>query len=284
MDKFSLLQFTALLKREVLEHRNLFIGAPLVLGLLILVAAIWVATRLPQNQIAGGIEYIAGILDGLSPFDMAPFFIVLAVPFMVTLSVCCFIYLLNCLYQDRKEMSVLFWQSMPVSNLKTVLSKIVTVVVVAPLFYVAIVFCLYVIGMLWISLLGITNDVDFVGLGSLFLASLISLLMIYASAVIFMLWLFPTVGWVLLFSAFARQTPILWAVGVFILVGFLEDFIFGSQYLANWADSRGSNLSQYLICDMQTIAERLFNYDMFIGIVLGSILIAGAISMRRFTD
>jgi len=284
MDKFAAIQFYALLKREILEHRNLFIGAPAVLALLILVASIWVASQLDQAEIVSGMEYLAVLFDGLSPFDMAPFFMIVSVPFIMTLYVCCLIYLVNTLFQERKDMSVLFWQSMPVSNFKTVLSKIVTVVVVAPIFYIAIIFALYLVGMIWLTVLGLTNDVDLVGIGWMFLAAVASLFLIYFSAVIASLWLFPTVGWLLLFSAFARKTPLLWAGGVFILLGFLESFIFGSEYLANWAQSRSTNLNQYLIFDFSNVVDKLFNYDMLFGIVLGSILVTGAVYMRRFTD
>lgn len=284
MDKFAILQFYALLKREFLEHRNLFLGAPVVLALLLLGVSILVASQLEQAQIASGLEYLAMLFDGLSPFDMAPFFMILAIPFMITLYVCCLIYLVNTLYQDRKEMSVLFWQSMPVSNFKTVLSKVVTVVIVAPLFYVAIIFGLYLIGMIWLTALGIANDIDLVGIGWMFLAALASLVLIYLSSFLASLWLFPTLGWLLLFSAFARKTPLLWAIGVFFMVGILEDFIFGTQYLANWVESRATNPAQYLIFDIQNVLSKLFNYDMFFGLALGSILVAGAIFMRRYTD
>lgn len=284
MDKFAILQFYALLKREFLEHRNLFLGAPVVLALLLLGVSILVASQLEQAQIASGLEYLAMLFDGLSPFDMAPFFMILAIPFMITLYVCCLIYLVNTLYQDRKEMSVLFWQSMPVSNFKTVLSKVVTVVIVAPLFYVAIIFGLYLIGMIWLTALGIANDIDLVGIGWMFLAALASLVLIYLSSFLASLWLFPTLGWLLLFSAFARKTPLLWAIGVFFMVGILEDFIFGTQYLANWVESRAANPAQYLIFDIQNVLSKLFNYDMFFGLALGSILVAGAIFMRRYTD
>ncbi|GJM12113.1 MAG: hypothetical protein DHS20C12_05160 [Pseudohongiella sp.] len=284
MDKFTLSQFYGLLTREVLEHRNLFIGAPAVVALLILVATTWVATQVDQSQLAEGLRYVSVLFDGLSPFDMAPFFMLVAVPFYLTLYICSVIYLLNTLYQDRKEMSILFWQSMPVSNLQTVLSKIVAVVVVAPIFYVLIIFAMYLIGMVWLTILGILNDVDLVGIGWMFLAALASLVLIYASAFVTSLWLLPSIGWLLLFSAFAKKTPLLWAGGVFILVGFLEDFIFGTQFLADWVDSRVSNPNQYLIFEFSDIGERIFNYDTFFGIVVGAILITGAVFMRRFTD
>lgn len=284
MDKFAVLQFYGLLKREVLEHRNLFIGAPAVVALLILVATVWVATQIDQNQLAEALRYVSVLFDGLSPFDMAPFFMLLAVPFYLTLYACSVIYLINTLYQDRKEMSVLFWQSMPVSNLQTVVSKIVAIVVVAPIFYVLIIFAMYLIAMVWLTILGITNDVDLVGIGYMFLAAIASLVLIFISAFVTSLWLLPSVGWLLLFSAFAKKTPLLWAGGVFILVGFLEDFAFGTQYLANWVASRVSDPNQYLIFEFESVFGKIFNYDTLFGIVVGAILIAGAVFMRRFTD
>ena len=284
MAKFAVLQFYALLKREVLEHRNIFIGAPVVVALLLLVAATWVATQIDQSDLAEGLRFVSVLFDGLSPFDIAPFIMLLAIPFYLTLYVCSVIYLINTLYQDRKEMSVLFWQSMPVSNLQTVLSKIVAIVLVAPIFYVLIIFGMYLVAMVWLTVLGISNDVNLVGIGYLFLAATASLVLIYISAVVTGIWLLPSIGWLLLFSAFAKKTPLLWAGGVFILVGFLEDFIFGTQFLANWVASRTSDPNQYLIFEFQSVFERVFNYDTLFGVVIGSILVAGAVFMRRFTD
>jgi len=284
MDRFNIVQFYALLRREVLEHRNLFIGAPAVVALLILVATSWVAMQIDETQLAEGLSYISVLFDGLSPFDMAPFFMLLAIPFMLTLYICSAIYLINTLFQDRKEMSILFWQSMPVSNLQTVLSKVFTVVIVAPIFYVLIIFAMYLIGMILLTILGVSNDVDLVGIGWMFLAAIASLVLIYCSALVTSLWLLPTIGWLLLFSAFAKKTPLLWAGGVFILVGFFEDFIFGTQYLANWVQSLAANPNQYLIFEFQSLLERIFNYETLFGIVVGSILITGAVYMRRFTE
>jgi len=143
---------------------------------------------------------------------------------------------------------------------------------------------MYLIAMVWLTILGISNDIDLVGIGWMFLAAIASLVLIYISAIVASLWLLPSMGWLLLFSAFAKKTPLLWAGGVFILVGFLEDFIFGTQYLANWVASRASDPNQYLIFEFQNIFERIFNYDTLFGIVVGAILIAGAVFMRRFTD
>lgn len=276
-------QFGALLKREIIENRNLFISTPALLAVIFFVFSIWVVSFVPSAEIATGIEYLSVLFDGLSPLQMAPVFLLPAVPFIVTLYICAIIYLINSLYQDRKDASVLFWQSMPVSNLQTVISKVVTISAIAPVFYVAILFVLHLLAVAMLVALGLTYNVQVAGLGYMFMASVLSLLLIYLSAITTALWSLPSIGWLLLFSAFARKTPILWAVGVFILLGFLEDFVFGSQYLANWVESR-SNPQQYMFFEFTDVVERLFSYDMLFGVVVGSILISGAISMRRFID
>jgi len=123
MDKFGIFQYQALIKRELLEHKNMFVLAPLLLALILFVATIWVSIRIDRDILISGVSYLAMLFNGLSPIDMAPLFMVLAIPFMVILYSSAFMYLISSLYQDRKDLSILFWQSMPVSNLKTVLSK-----------------------------------------------------------------------------------------------------------------------------------------------------------------
>ena len=77
MNKFHLLQFHALLQREILEHRNMFIMAPAILAGLILLFSVWAMTRMGQDTISISIEYMALLFDGLSPLEMAPIFMIL---------------------------------------------------------------------------------------------------------------------------------------------------------------------------------------------------------------
>lgn len=283
MDKFYFLQFYALLRREIQEHRHLFIGAPAILALLLLVFAIWVLNQLEGEDVAAGVEYLAMLFEGLSPIEMAPLIMPLAIPFNIVLYVCAVVYLVNTLYQDRKDGSVLFWQSMPVSNLQTVLSKVVTIMAVAPLFYIAVISALYFVSIILLSLVGLSQGVQIAGLGYLLMAALVSLLLIYLSTVLTALWLLPTMGWFLLFSAYSKRVPLMAAIGIFILLGFVEDLVFKTQYFANWVESR-SDPNQYILFNFSDVADRLFNYDMLFGIFVGAILITGAVYMRRFTD
>ena len=283
MSSFRLMQFYALIKREVLEHTTLFVFAPLVLAALILLASSWVMSIAPDESVAMVIDYAAKLFDGLSPTEMAPIFMILALPFMIVLLICSLAYVVNTLFQDRKDSSVLFWHSMPVSNLETVVSKVVAIVAVAPAFYMLILFALYLIFSVWLAILGASSGVAVSGLGYMFMAAAVSLLLVYLSSVIAGLWLLPTLGWIMMFSAYARRAPAMWALGVFMALLFLEDFIFGSQFLVNWVESR-SNPAQYLIFSFSDVVDRLFSYDMLFGIVVGSILLTGAVLLRRYTD
>ncbi|MEX0617631.1 MAG: hypothetical protein WDZ76_09935 [Pseudohongiellaceae bacterium] len=283
MNSFQINVFYTLLKREMWEHRLLFVGAPLVLALLILVAILWIALQPGAGFLADALRQADLAFEGLPVLQLAPFLFWAGLPFIILLYVCCIIYLLSTLYQDRKDSSIFFWQSMPVSNCTTVMSKVVTVCAVAPLATVFVLFILFCLAAMLIAVFGVAWDLEYVSYWRAVAASLVTLMLIYLSAVMSSLWLLPTIGWFLLFSAFARSVPLLWAIGAAVLIGFLEDMIFSTQYLGNWVQSR-SNFNQYILFEFQEIPAKVFNYDMMIGIALGSLLIAGATYMRRFID
>jgi ABC-2 type transport system permease protein len=271
------------MRREYWEHWNLFVGTPAVLTLVIVVAVLWAANQPDADQLKAALEQLGVITDGMSGFSLAPLLMPAAIPYLIGLSFSVIGYLNSTLYQDRKDLSILFWQSMPVSDLKTVLSKVATVVLLAPAMLVVAMSAMFIIFGGVIAIMGLLLGVDTIGPGQMLVAALYSLLLVYLSCVLGALWLLPTIGWLLLFSAFARSLPFLWAVGTFILLIFLEDFVFGSQFLANWVESR-TGIYQYIVFRLEDFPGRLFDYDMLLGILLGSILITGAVLMRRFTD
>jgi len=276
-------RFLILLKREMWESSKLFIASPAVLSGLLLVVLFWVLMQIPAGVKAEGISNLGALLEGTSSFGIVAPFMPLAIPFVIVLYICSIIYLVNALYHDRKEGSVLFWQSMPVSNIETVLSKIVTVSFVAPLITAAASGVLIIFVVLTVSVLSMSYGVESVGFWTLLAAGLYSVVLIYLTSVLAALWLFPTTGWILLFSAYARSLPFLWALGGFILLLFLEDFIFGSQFLGNWLQSRTGGYN-YIIFNVGDFFQRLFSYDLLIGVLLGSLLVTGAVYMRRYTD
>jgi ABC-2 type transport system permease protein len=158
------------------------------------------------RNMAGGID-LASLTSSLWP--------------MVVLGFVVFFFCLGSLYDERKDRSVLFWKSLPLSDGETVLSKAASALVVAPALAVAV---------------SIASMFGFLALVSVFVlfhhgnpyalvwgpgsplkvaASMIALIPVYA------LWALPTVGWLMLCSAWARSKPFLWAILIPVFSGIL---------------------------------------------------------------
>lgn len=215
-------KFKLLLKREFWEHKGGFFWAPVVAGAIALVFTIIAAiggTILKHrhgndfhiegatpDQVAhalGGAGDVA-LIGGISISLMALGFVV-------------FFYSLGSLYDDRKDRSVLFWKSLPVSDASTVGAKAAWALLLAPMLSLAIGI---VVGLAFWVIAALTTTVNGLpGASGVLLHShpfqvignTIGIVPLYA------LWALPTVGWLMLCSAAARSKPFLWAVIIPVL-------------------------------------------------------------------
>src|SRR5207237_1515756 len=119
-------------RREFWENRSLYL-APLAIAALILVASVIGAFHLP------------GKLHGATALDPAQQHHAIEQPYvfaslllMFTTLVVGIFYSLDALYGERRDRSVLFWKSLPVSDLTVVLSKASIPLLVLPLLTFAI--------------------------------------------------------------------------------------------------------------------------------------------------
>ena len=131
--RHELQRFGALLGKELREHRNLFVITPLVFALLLLLVGYLIVTlAIPAPAEAIILEKAGSLMANLSVRSAVIFPVLLSIPFAPALLLTTIIYLTVCLYQDRKDRSFLFWQSMPVPDWQTVLSRAVTAIFVIP--------------------------------------------------------------------------------------------------------------------------------------------------------
>jgi len=114
-----------LIRRELWENRAIWI-CPAVIGAVLVLAALFgridvdLPATAPQDPAVGGLLLFAP-----------------GAVFFVVLSIYCAWYLLDCLYADRRDRSILFWKSLPITDAATVLSKLATALIVIPLVYFA---------------------------------------------------------------------------------------------------------------------------------------------------
>ena len=235
--------FLTLLKRESWEHRSL-VWLPL------LTAALIVLTALVSTQVAGSVRIS---LDGgerdffaalsLDPQAQAQLFGVwmgsLAAPIMLVAAVVLLFYLLDALYAERKDRSILFWKSLPVSDAATVLSKLVTALIAVPLWVWAL---SLVTGLLTFAMVALkVAGTPMAALGNFhFAAWLVLQLTLLQNLFIAALWYAPLAAWLLLVSVWAKRAPFLWAVLPPGLLVLFEEITFGTSRAAEFIGHRFS--------------------------------------------
>ena len=142
-------------------------------------------------------------------------------------------YSVDALYGERRDRSILFWKSAPVSDLTTVLSKAAIPIVILPLLAFAIT-VLTQGAMLMISsaaLLGSGQNVAIlwsrVGIAHRWPMLMFHFLCIHG------LWQSPIYAWLLFISGWARRAPILWASLPPLTIGIVEKVAFNTTYFAS---------------------------------------------------
>jgi ABC-2 type transport system permease protein len=227
-----------LLLREFWEHKGSMFWAPLIVaGLLIVliggslgygVAQHGLSTRVTINGHVVHTGTLAAAADELRPAIAkvaSGLYLGAAAPLFGILTFVVFFYCLGALYDERRDRSILFWKSLPVSDPMTVLSKVITALCVAPMITIALGAAASLILLLIGCAVFAANGVNLFGTlfatPELFLAPLrlLGLLPVY------IVWALPTIGWLLLVSSWARSKPFLWAVGAPLVALMLVNWV-----------------------------------------------------------
>ncbi|SEO04009.1 ABC-2 type transport system permease protein [Duganella sp. CF517] len=217
-----------LIKREMWEHKGMLVWAPTVIAALIAVLALVAATfdkNISINGDGSPSQMMSVTLEGKVRTQvvetMAQAYMASAAPVLLVLGVLVFFYCLGALHDERRDRSLLFWKSLPVSDSMTVLSKVLLAAVVAPLITLGIGFVLSLLILLIGAVLLLTHGTNV--FGELFLTPDLYLtpLRMLGLLPLYVMWALPTVGWLLMVSSMARSKVFLWAVGTPLVTALL---------------------------------------------------------------
>ncbi len=218
-------------RREFWENRSLYV-APLAVAAVILFGFLISLFSLPRRM---------RLLPSLSPekqhdlvsmpYNVAAM-LVIATAFLVGVFYC-----LDALNGERRDRSILFWKSLPVSDRTTVLSKIGIPLVVLPLFIFAIIIATQLIMLLVSTAVLLGSGHGVAALWSHVPMFRRSLALLYGLTVI-ALWQAPLYGWLLLASAWAKRAVFLWAVLPLLAIGVIERMAFNTSRTGAFAKYR----------------------------------------------
>jgi ABC-2 type transport system permease protein len=211
-----------LIRRELWENRAI-LTMPAVIGLLLVLVALFGQIQLD----AGDLAQIHEAVTGQGSYLAERLFLAISVVFLLIMGVYSSWYLLDCLSAERRDRSVLFWKSLPISDTATVLSKLGTALLVIPLVYFGFAVLTNLLLALILSIrLRVLQGVGLWSAGNWFDFELVWLYIIATLA----LWFLPVAAWVMLVSAWARRAVLLWTTLPLLAVMLLEHYFVRSDW------------------------------------------------------
>ncbi|HYO76368.1 MAG TPA: ABC transporter permease [Thermoanaerobaculia bacterium] len=273
------------IRRELWENRSVYL-APLIVAAVVLFASMFNLFGLPRRIDALSSQPAKQRAAITRPFAMAPAPIMLA-SFLVGL-----FYSLDALYGDRRDRSILFWKSLPVSDRTVVLSKATIPIVALPLIALALSVSTFTIMLFGGSAVLVANGMSPGALWREVPFVQLPLTMLYGLT-IHALWFAPIYCWLLLVSAWARRTPLLWVVLPPFAVIIAERIVFGSTHFASLLRYRvvGAMREAFEVqAGRAGTIERIWQLEpirflsapgLWLGLIFAAVCIAAAVRLRR---
>jgi ABC-2 type transport system permease protein len=277
-------------RREIWENRSIYL-APLVAAGVVLFGFGITALDLPRRRLnALALESARQRAAIEMPYDAA------AMMIMFTVFIVGIFYCLDALHGERRDRSILFWKSLPVSDLTSVLSKAIVPLAILPLLTFVIVLATQFI-MLLISTAVLLPS----GLAGTTWQLLpwprLSLILLYG-LVTSALWEAPVFAWLLLVSSWARRATFLWAVLPWLAISAIEKLAFDTTFFIRMLVRRltggfqeGFVVVHYPKDAHVPVVDRLTQFDplrflsspgLWIGLVVAAAFLIAAIRLRRY--
>ena len=258
-------------RRELWEHRSIYL-APLAAAAISLFGFLTGLTLSPAHRHEG--------LD--APYEFAAL-LIMGTGFLVGI-----FYSLDALYGERRDRSILFWKSLPVSDLITVLSKFTIPLIILPLLS----FAITVVTQFGMMLLSSGLSVGTLGARMSFFH--MSLMLLYHILTVHGLWYAPLYGWLLLVSAWAPRAPFIWAfLPPFVIWG-VEKIAFRTSHFLGMLQyrltgpeppttaARSGNMME--VISALTPLQFFSTPGLWIGLAVAAIFLAAAVRLRRYRE
>jgi len=222
-------QFAWSLRRELWENRSIYLAPLAVAGVFLVgffIHGIGIGRRIGAFDSARRLHAIR------TPLDIAAGLI------MLTGAIVALFYCLDALQGERRDRSILFWKSLPVSDLQTVLAKATVPIVVVQLVTYAITIAVQLVMLVFMSAVLRANGLRLGALGAPLEFPRMSMLLLYHLLAVHALWYAPIYAWLILVSVWARRAPFLWAFLPPLAVYALERVVLGTSTLTHLLKDR----------------------------------------------
>ena len=273
------------IRRELWENRSLYL-APAALALVILIGFATNSSRYTDRlRIIQQLVAEKQVLAAMLPFTLAASVIV------ATTWLAAGFYCLDALHGERRDRSILFWKSMPVSDLTSVLAKMSVPLAAAPLIAGVVALAaqavLLVVAAIFLAIQGVEAGAMLSRLP--YGAMLVSL---FYGAAVQALWFAPVFAYLLMVSAWAKRSTFAWAFIPIFGAWAVESITSGTQYVSNLVRYRlsGGQVHAFTIdgrdgtvtsLSQMTPWEYLTAPGLWLGLLFAAGFVAVAVQLRR---
>ncbi|MEE8426295.1 MAG: ABC-2 transporter permease [Woeseiaceae bacterium] len=296
----------SLVRRELWEHRAIYI-TPLVIALVMSLMSLTGQVTIS----AFGQEVDLAIIGASSAGEIerqaaiTAFLMIFTSIFALGAWILMIFYSLDALYAERRDKSILFWRSLPVTDSETVISKLLTAVLVIPMTAFAFVVVTHLLNLIlwsiWLSIQGGDAGHLLWSAAPLFDNWAATLII----AVAMPLWLSPLIGWFLFVSAFTKRSPLLIAFLPMFVVPMLEKMVsptslfWDTIFIRSVRPPLFKGIDSSMIFDEDNfqitadaasllakidLARFLSSPSMWLGLVVCGLFTTAAIYVRRYRD
>jgi ABC-2 type transport system permease protein len=275
-------------RRELWENRSIYL-APLAVAALFLLGFLISTGSLPNQMRA------ASVLNPIQqqelfgqPYTFAAL-LLMGTTFLVAVFYC-----LDALHSERRDRSILFWKSLPVSDLTTVLAKASIPLLILPLLTVAITVVTHCIMLLLSGLVMMAYGLQVAMLWSHVPVFQMWPMVLFHMVAMHGLWYAPIYGWLLLVSGWARRAALLWAVLPPLAIGVTEKIAFNTSHFAALLGHRfggGDDPTPFTAGQMVMapltlagLGRFLISPGLWTGLLAAAVFLAAAVRLRRYRD
>lgn len=273
-------------RRELWENRSIYV-APLCAAGVVLSGFL---IALLHHAVKGTLQ--APTLDAAKqPWPIERPYEIVAVMILFTAFLAGVFYCLEALHGERRDRSILFWKSLPVSDLTTVLSKACIPLVILPPITFAIIVATQLVMMLMSGGVRLMYGVSTVAPAQWSLSQ--EWLIVAYGLFVGALWHAPIYGWLLLVSGWARRATFLWAFLPLIAIQIFEKIAFGTSYSSallnrhfiGWLSGVFVPVGKghMTMRPLTTLdpGAMLATPDLWLGLIVAALLIGAAVRLRR---
>jgi len=281
-------RFLTLVRREFWEHRSLWLTPLAAVGLMF-IAVLFAPTAGNgidvtvdvQQQSFGSRVTEAGAIAQLGIVSFIGLFAGIVVV----------IYLLDCLFAERRDRSILFWKSLPVSDAEAVLTKLTVGLVLIPLFVLML---SMVLQPLLAGVVALRFPVFRPFFGQLVVGGIAAMPKLLGMGIAALLWYAPLAAYLMLASVLARRAPVMYAVLPVVALGVTERLLFGSKQVFHFVGERLFPVPQQSPVNydggngwamLSNQWWKLFSEPaLWLGLIAAAAMLYAVIRLRRYRD